>query len=140
MLIDANILLYAVICDYPQHSQAKQWLEEQLNGPRRVAIPWQNLLAFVRISTNIKLFSQPFSIACAWDYVETWINLPLVWIPQPQQKHAQILGKLLVENNAKGNLVSDAHLAALAIEHGLTLYSCDRDFARFEHLKWQNPI
>jgi len=66
--------------------------------------------------------------------------LPSVWIPQPQHKHAQILGHLLIETNACGNLVSDAYLAALAIEHGLTLYSCDRDFARFEHIKWQNPL
>ncbi|MDQ7048654.1 MAG: type II toxin-antitoxin system VapC family toxin [Enterobacterales bacterium] len=140
MLIDANILLYAVISDYPQHSQAKTWFEQQLNGPKRVALPWQNLLAFVRISTSIKLFSQPLSISNAWHYVESWINLPTVWVPQAQIKHADILCNLLLKNNISGNLVNDTHLAALAIEHGLTLYSCDRDFARFEDLNWVNPI
>jgi len=140
VLIDANILLYAVISDYPQHEQAKQWLESQFNSPKRVAIPWQNLLAFIRISTNMKLFSKPLSVSNAWEYIESWIQLPNVWIPQPQKRHAEILKDLLIKTNASGNLVSDAHLAALAIEHGLVVFSSDRYFARFDQLKWENPI
>lgn len=140
MLIDANILLYAVVSDYPQHTIAKDWFEKQLNGPRQVAIPWPSLLAFIRISTNHKLFSQPFSVQQAWDYVDEWTGLSSVWIPQPLERHGEILKDLLLKTNASGNLVPDAHLAAIAIEHGLTVYSADRDFARFEQLKWGNPV
>lgn len=125
MLVDANLLLYAVISDYPQHLRAKAWLESQFNGSVRVTIPWQNLLAFVRISTNINLFSRPLSVSFAWQYVESWIALPNVWVPQPQNKHQLILGELLIQTNSSGNLVSDAHLAAGCF---YTDYSLDSGF------------
>lgn len=140
MLIDANILLYAVISDYPQHNIAKSWLEDQLNGPKRVGLPWPSLLAFLRIATHPRIFSHPLAISEAWEYVMQWLDLPNVWVPQPVDRHAEVLGELLVLSDSPANLVPDAHLAALAIEHGLTVYSCDSDFARFKDVKWVNPL
>ena len=140
MLIDANLLLYAVVSDYPQHKQAKQWLEEQLNGPRRVGIPWPNLLAFVRITTNPRIFTSPLSIRDAWKQINEWLLLPQVWTPMPLERHSEVLGQILIQSNAVGNLVPDAHLAALAIQHGLVLYSTDSDFTRFKDLNWMNPL
>ncbi len=140
MLIDANILLYAVISDYPQHENAKSWLESQLNGPKRVALPWPSLLAFLRISTHPRVFSNPMTISEAWEFVYQWLGLSNVWIPQELDRHSEILGELLVRSDSPANLVPDAHLAALAIEHGLTVYSCDSDFARFKDVTWINPV
>ncbi len=140
MLIDANILLYAVISDYPQHSDAKVWFEDQLNGPKRVGLPWPSLLAFLRISTHPRIFSYPLAISEAWEYVTQWLDLSNVWVPQAGDRHAEILGELLIPSGSSANLVPDAHLAALAIEHGLTVFSCDSDFARFKNLTWINPV
>ena len=140
MLIDANLLLYAVISDYPQHELAKPWLEQQLNSPIRIALPWPSLLAFVRIATNPRLFTSPMSVEAAWRQLEEWLALPRTWIPVPMDRHGEILGKLLCETNATGNLVPDAHLAALAMEYGLVLYSSDHDFSRFPGLHWMNPL
>ncbi len=140
MLIDANILLYAVIADYPQHNIAKNWLESQFNGPRRVGLPWPSLLAFLRISTHPRIFSNPLAISEAWEFVTQWLNLPNVWIPQALERHAEILGELLVLSDSPANLVPDAHLAALASEHGLTVYSCDSDFSRFQNVPRVNPL
>jgi len=140
MLIDANILLYAVIVDYPQHKAAKEWLESQFNGPKRVGLPWPTLLAFLRISTHPRIFSNPLAISEAWELVTQWLGLSNVWIPHPLDRHSEILGELLVLSDSPANLVQDAHLAALAVEHGLTVYSCDSDFARFRKVTWINPI
>lgn len=140
ILIDANLLLYGTVKDYPYHQQARRWLEDQLNSGRRVGLPWPTLLAFIRIGTNPKAFDRPLSIRDAWDQVQEWLALPSVWIPLPTDRHAEILGDLLHEAEAVANLVPDAHLAALAIEHGLTLHSTDGDFARFPQLQWRNPL
>lgn len=140
ILIDANLLLYATISDYEKHAAARRWLEGRLNAPARVGLPWPSLLAFVRIATNARLFPRPLSVAEAWSRVVGWLALPNVWIPTETDQHAEILGSLLVEAGASGNLVPDAHLAALAIEHGLTLCSSDRDFTRFPSLRFENPI
>lgn len=140
ILVDANLLLYAKIPEYPQHQVAHEWMEHQLNSPGKVGLPWQVLLAFVRVTTNARMYDRPFSIRDAWQQVVDWISHPRVWIPEPTGDHALILGRLLTETHAAGNLVTDAHLAALAIEHGLTLCSADSDFARFSRLDWFNPL
>jgi uncharacterized protein len=140
ILIDANLLLYAKYADVPQHPGAGKWLQQQLGSPGRVGIPWLSFLAFLRIGTNARVFARPMSIHDAWQQVIEWISHPRVWIPEPTADHAVILGKLLAETRASGNLVTDAHLAALAIEHGLTLCSADSDFARFPRLDWFNPL
>ena len=140
ILIDANLLLYAKFADFPQHPGASKWLQQQLGSPGRVGIPWPSFLAFLRIGTSGRVFARPMSIHDAWQQVIDWISHPRVWIPEPTADHAVILGKLLVDTRAAGNLVTDAHLAALAIEHGLTLCSADSDFARFPRLDWRNPL
>lgn len=140
MLVDANVLLYASLEDFPQHEAAREWLDTRLNGPRRVGLPWPALLAFVRITTNARLFTSPLSTQAAWGQVRGWLSCRCVWIPAPGERHAEILGDLLVASKATGNLVPDAHLAALALEHGLTLYSTDWDFAAFTGLSWIDPL
>lgn len=140
ILVDANLLLYAKVADYPQHPRAAAWLEARLNGPDRVGLPWPSLLAFLRLITNPRLFAQPLSLAEAWAQVEEWLALPPVWIPLPTVHHALQLGPLLHVAGATANLIPDAHLAALAIEHDLTLCSSDQDFARFPGLRWDNPL
>ncbi len=140
ILVDANLLLYATITDYEQHAAARAWLEERLNAPARVGLAWPSLLAFLRIGTNPRLFPRPLAIRQAWTRVEEWLAVPTVWIPTETDRHVEILGHLLTHAGASGNLVSDAHLAALAIEHGLTLCSSDHDFRRFPSLRFENPI
>jgi toxin-antitoxin system PIN domain toxin len=140
ILVDANVLLYAKISDYPQHRAAGGWLDGRLNGPARVGLPWTSLLAFLRISTNPRLFERPLGISAAWQQVEEWLAVPQVWIPLPTDRHAEVLGELVRGSSPAGPLVSDADLAALAIEHGLVLCSTDGDFARFPGLRWENPL
>jgi uncharacterized protein len=140
MLVDANLLLYAIHERADQHRAAKDWLTEKLNGPRRIGLPWQSLLAFLRISTHPRAFEHPLPPATAWERVMDWLSAPVAWIPQPGPEHARILGELISANDVRGNLVPDAALAALAIEHGLTLCSTDTDFARFTALRWANPL
>jgi toxin-antitoxin system PIN domain toxin len=140
MLLDANLLLYAVHQQSEQHEAAAEWLTEQLNGSRRVGLPWQTLAAFLRIATHPRAFQRPLPAALAWERVTDWLSAPVAWIPLPGDKHARILGELITTYDVRGNLVPDALLAALAIEHGLTLYSADTDFARFRELRWENPI
>ena len=134
------MLIYATHEFMPEHKLAKAWLEEVLNLQNRVAIPWSNLLAFIRISSNPRIFDRPLSTKEAVEQVKTWYSLENVWVPQPGKNYFEILTELLLQSNASGNLVSDAHLAALSIEHGLTLYSTDSDFAKFKVLKWVNPL
>lgn len=140
ILVDANLLLYAHIQSYPQHEAARDWLDDRLNGTPRVGLPWPSLLAFVRIASNPRLFERPLSVGRAWQQVASWLALESVWIPLPTARHAEVLGGLLAEATFAANLVSDAHLAALAIEHGLTLCTSDGDFSRFAGLGWTNPL
>ena len=140
MLIDANILIYAHVSSFVQHNPARDWLDQQLNGLARVGLPWISLVAFLRLVTNPRVFEQPEPIAEAWQQVRSWLSADTAWVPQPSERHAEIFGKFLALPGVHGNLVPDAHLAALAVEHGLTLYSTDGDFARFEALRWINPI
>jgi hypothetical protein len=140
ILIDINILVYASNTHAAQYAQAREWLDRQLSATSRVGLPWAALLGFLRLVTNARIVKQPLTVADAWKQVTQWLECEPVWIPQPTERHSEVLAKLLAEPGVHGNLVPDAHLAALAIEHGLTLYSSDGDFARFPDLKWSNPL
>ncbi|MBI4816402.1 MAG: type II toxin-antitoxin system VapC family toxin [Deltaproteobacteria bacterium] len=139
ILIDANLLIYAHVSDFPQHSSARSWLDRTIEIEPRVGMPWVSLLAFVRIVTNPRVFPNSESVADAWEQVRAWLRASSVWIPQPTERHEQVLDGL-IRSVGRSSLVPDAHLAALAIEHGLLLCSCDGDFARFPGLRWENPI
>jgi uncharacterized protein len=140
ILVDANLLLYAKFSDMPQHSRATSWLEQVVRDDIRIGLPWPSLLAFVRISTNARVYARPLAMSQAWEQVEGWLALPRAWIPHPTDQHPRILGRLLSEATVSGNLVSDAHLAALSLEHGLELCTADSDFARFPGVRWRNPL
>ncbi len=140
ILIDGNLLVYAHVASMRQHQAARRWLDDQLNGSRKVGMPWHSLLAFLRLITNPRIYEQPLSVSNAWSQVESWLDCPVVWVPEPTERYRDILGSLLGRASAGGNLVPDAHLAALAIEHGLILCSTDGDFARFPGLRWENPL
>jgi uncharacterized protein len=140
MLLDANLLLYAVHKRAARHEAAVAWLTEQLNGPRRVGLPWQSLSAFLRISTHPRAFAQPLTPTVAWERITEWLAAPAAWIPAPGPNHAQLLGGLIARYEVRGNLVPDAQLAALALEHGLLVCSADTDFARFTDVRWENPV
>jgi uncharacterized protein len=140
MLLDANLLLYAVHKGAPQHEPAAEWMTEQLNGSKRVGFPWQSLAAFLRISTHPRAFQRPLAPATAWHLITDWLSAPVAWIPQPGAEHARILGELVTTYEIAGNLVPDAQLAALALEHGVPVCSADTDFARFRDLSWINPL
>jgi uncharacterized protein len=140
VLVDANLLLYAVNRGDPRHRIALDWLEEQLNGTRRVALPWLSLGAFLRVSTHPRAWPRPLSRSTAWSVVEAWLDSPAAWVPDPESRYFAILAELMSRHDATGNLVPDAMLAALAIEHGLTVCSADSDFARFDEITWTNPL
>jgi len=140
MLVDANVLLYAVDEASPFHGKAKAWLEEALNGARRVGLPWQSLTAFVRIATHPRALAEPLSPPQAWELVESWLDAPTAWVPTPSTGYRTILGRLLTTLDLHGNLAADAALAALCVEHGLTIVSADSDFARFTEIRWINPV
>lgn len=140
MLLDANLLLYAVDQSSPQHEAASGWLTEQLNGARRVGLPWTSLTAFLRIASHPRASDSPLDAEGAWSFVADWLRSDVAWTPTPTERHAEILGGLIRRHRITGNLVPDAHLAALAIEHGLALHSCDSDFARFPEITWIDPL
>lgn len=140
ILIDANLLIYAHELRAREHQAARDWLDAQINGPAKVGLPWLVLLAFMRITTNPRVFPRPQTIDQAWKQVQAWLDSDNVWIPQPTNGHAEILSRLLIGARVTRDLTSDAHLAALAIEHGLTVCSTDTDFARFAGVRWINPL
>jgi toxin-antitoxin system PIN domain toxin len=140
MLVDANILLFAVDAASSFHESAAAWLTDRLNGPVRVGLPWQSLEAFVRISTHPRATATPLAPEDAWSFVTDWLASDVVWTPVPTDDHADVLGRLIATYRIGGNLLPDASLAALAIEHGLTVVSADSDFARFREIRWENPI
>ena len=140
MLVDANLLLYATDSSSPDHEIASSWLTTALNGDRRVGIPWQSIGAFLRISTHPRVVRHPFTGAQAWSIARNWLSADPVWIPPATERTARTYGQLSESFSITANLVPDAQLAALAIEHGLTIYSADSDFARFPGLNWVNPM
>lgn len=140
MIVDANLLLFARDATSAQHEVARTWLSDRLNGRVRVGLPWASLLAFIRISTHPRAYEQPLRAEEAWDQVEHWLGAPASWVPAPTERHAEVLGELIKGYGLTANLVPDAHLAALAIEHGLEVCSADSDFARFTEVRWINPV
>jgi toxin-antitoxin system PIN domain toxin len=140
ILVDVNVLVYASNAEAEEHSSSRVWLDRQLSGAPAVGLPWVSLLGFLRIATNPRAFRSPLTMASAWQQVTDWLSAEPAWTPAPTDRHAAVLSKLLSLPGLHGNLVPDAHLAALAIEHGLTLCSTDGDFARFPGLSWRNPL
>ncbi len=140
ILVDANLLVYAHVASFPQHERARTWLDDRINAAAPVGIPWPSLLAFVRIVSNPRIFDRPAAVSTAWLQVESWLATRSVWVPLPTERHQDVLAPLMASAEGRANLVPDAHLAALAIEHGLVLCSTDGDFARFDGLEWQNPL
>lgn len=139
-IIDANLLLYATDQRAPRHDAARAWLVDQLSGPDTVAFTWAVLLAFLRLSTSPRVFERPLSMERAFDLVDAWLGQRCVVIVHPGDRHSALVRQLLRPLGTAGNLVSDAHLAAVAIEHGAELNSCDTDFSRFAGLRWINPL
>lgn len=140
MLVDANILLYSIDEDSPFHRPARDWMRDALNGPRRIGIPWQSVWAFLRIVTNPRAQVIPLSPSEAWEHVDDWLDAPATWMPSAGPGHREVLQSLLVGKDLRAGLVSDAVLAALCIEHGLSVVSADSDFARFPEITWINPL
>lgn len=140
ILVDANILLYAYFPRYVQHVRARAWLDKQLNGPTQVGLPWASTQAFVRVGSNPRTFPNSPTAAALWGQVLAWISCANAWVPLETARHSEVMGSLLQSPSMVGNLVTDAHLAALAIEHGLTVCSVDADFARFANVRWFNPL
>ena len=140
ILVDANLLIYAANRSAPEHGPARTWLDDRLSSSTAVGLPWMSLLGFVRLASNPAVVRHPVGLAAAMGQVQEWLACAPAWIPQPGPEHAAILARLLAAPLMTSRLVPDAHLAALAIEHGLTLCSSDGDFAKFAGLVWQNPL
>jgi len=140
ILIDANLLLYAYDPRAAQHERSRQWLEAMLSGSQLVRFAWTTVWAFLRIATNPRVFENPLTMAEATAVVASWLAQQGAGILDPGERHWALLTDLTKEGQAAGPMVMDAVLAAIAIEHGATLYTTDRDFARFAGLKWKNPL
>ena len=140
ILVDVNLLVYAWDRRAPSHASAVQWLDKKLSDSARVGLPWECLLGFMRVVTNPRIYERPATVNRAWTQVEDWLSARNTWIPLPGNRHQEILRSLLIRLGGGAKLIPDAHLAALAIEHGLELHSTDGDFARFEGLRWVNPL
>jgi hypothetical protein len=138
-LVDANVLLHAVNADAPEHTAAAEWLETGLNGTEPIAFGWVPLLAFVRVGTREGIFPSPMTVAEAFDYIEEWLAQRSSVVLNPGRRHGSLLRGLLASAGTAGNLVGDAHVAALALEHDATVVSFDRDFARFAGVSWRYP-
>lgn len=139
-LPDANLLLYAYDSRAAQHTSARDWLQRTLSDSETVGMAWSVLLAFIRLSTRATVVEHPLAAETATGFVESWLSQPCVTIVHPTARHMAVLRELLLPLGTAGNLTTDAHLAALATEHGATLYSCDNDFSRFSGLRWIDPL
>ena len=140
ILVDANLLLYAEDSLSEHHQAARTWWDAQLSGAGPICLCWPVLTAFIRIGTNVRLHRRPLTLAEAIERVQSWFDQPCVRIVHPGEQHWAIFQVMLRNGKAIGSLVSDAHLAAMAVEHNCILQSTDVDFARFKGLKWNNPI
>jgi uncharacterized protein len=139
-LPDVNILLYAVDEGSARHQPARAWVEERLSGTETFALAWVVLLAFIRLTTSSRVFRSPLTTSEALDLVDGWLAQPCATVVHPTSRHASVLRELLEPLGTAGNLTTDAHLAALALEHGAELCSIDGDFSRFAGLRWANPL
>ena len=138
-LVDANVLIYAVNEAAVQHRQSRAWLDDALAGPEPVAFAWTALLAFLRLATHPSVFARPLTPEQATAIVRGWLAQPGAVVIDPTSRHADVLAGLLVESGTAGNLVNDAHLAALAVEHSATITTFDADFGRFAGVSWSRP-
>lgn len=139
MIVDANILLYAVDETSRHHQRCKAFLEEHLNGDLRIGIPWQSVSAFLRLATHPRIMANPLRTQAAVTFVDDWLAAPAAWLPDLKARTWTIMSQLVVTHELTGNLIPDAQLAALAIEHGVPVASADSDFARFPEVRWVNP-
>jgi toxin-antitoxin system PIN domain toxin len=140
IVVDANLLIYAIDSASPRHRGARRWLERTLSGTIPVGLPWLVILAFVRITTRAGIMRRPLAPSDALAYVQSWLEQPCVETLAPGEHHWPILRRLLEATGAAGNLTADAHVAALAIERGARVYSCDHDFARFPGVVHVDPL
>ncbi|MBT9332900.1 type II toxin-antitoxin system VapC family toxin [Paracidobacterium acidisoli] len=140
ILVDVNLLIYAVNEDAPEHRVIREWLEKTLSSGEEVGFAWVVLLAFLRLTTRQGLFTKPLPVKTAFELMESWLEQPAASVVHPGPKHFTLLRKLLEDSGTGGNLTTDAHLAAMAIERDAELCSLDRDFARFAGLRWRNPL
>lgn len=140
ILVDANILIYAIDEDAPQHRPAREWLEEAFGGTEPVGLPWIVLLAFVRLVTRQAIVRHPLSAEAALAYVDEWLSLPAVQPVSPGPGHWAVLRTLLASTGTAGNLTTDAHIAALALELAAPICTADRDFLRFAGVKVVGPF
>jgi toxin-antitoxin system PIN domain toxin len=139
-LPDVNVLVYSVDESSRHYARARAWLEQALSGTEEVGFAWMVLLGFVRIATNPVAFSDALSPSRAFEFVDSWLEAPVATVVHPSKQHASRMRDLLMPLGTAGNLTNDAHLAALAIEHGAELCSADNDFSRFEGVRWTNPL
>ncbi len=137
---DLNVLLYAVDSDSAHHAPVHRYWEEIANGEEEIGFSWSVLLGFLRLSTNPAVFPRPLALDAALAKVDSWLSLPAARVVTETEDHWPILRRLLSEAGTAGNLTTDAHLAALAMGRGAVLVSCDTDFARFDGLRWENPL
>jgi len=137
---DVNLLLHALDQSSPRHRAARRWLEARLSGTETVAFAWTVLLAFLRLSTSPRVFESPLDPREAFEIVEGWLAQPCAMVIDPTERHLAVLRGLLDPLGTAGNLTTDAHLAALAVEHGAELCSSDADFSRFRGLRWTDPL
>ncbi len=140
ILLDANILIYAYDQGSRHNTFIRTWLDDRLNGIARVGIPWATTLAFTRIVTNPRIYTTPVSSNVAWQQVRSWLSAPAVWVPQPTDRHIDVIDHIFDSTSVHANDIPDVHLAALAMEHGLKLYSTDADFAKYAGVTWINPL
>jgi toxin-antitoxin system PIN domain toxin len=140
IIVDANVLLYAVNENSAHHAAMRSWWEDRIAGEQSIGLSWTVLLAFLRISTSPSAFAEPLHPEQALSIVQTWLSHPNVRTVAEASHHWSVLHRLLAETGMAGNLTTDAHLASLAITHGAVLASCDSDFARFRALRWENPL
>ena len=140
IVLDANILLYAYDCASPHHAKARVWVEQAFSGTDPVGLPWQTAAAFLRVMTNSKLQGDRFTLEEAVAVVDSWLEQPNIRMLSPGENHWSLFRQMVIEGQAAGPLISDAHLAALTIEYGGVLHTTDRDFARFPDLRWVNPL
>jgi uncharacterized protein len=139
-IVDANILIYAYNPKAPHHEAAAAWLEALFDGSDLIGLPWLVIWAFLRISTNTQLGAPTSAVASAFQRVGEWLAHPKIVLLQPGSRHLELLERLVTDGQANGPLLSDAALAALALENGATLASTDRDLSRFPNLRWINPL
>ncbi len=138
-LVDANVLLYSVAADAPQHADAKRWLDTSLSETEAIGFSWGVMLAFLRVSTRAAAFADPFTVEEAVARIDAWLSQPPAVVVQPTRRHLGLVSGLLQSVGTAGNLVTDADLAALALEHGATVVSFDSDFGRFQGVRWATP-